>query len=66
MGIFSLRYSIPATATPEEILEIAEIQKRAVPLTVPMKCDVEVSAVWGKGVSFTEWAEAGCERRIFE
>lgn len=57
---------IPATATPEEIQEIAEIQKRAVPLTVPMKCDVEVSAVWGKGVSFQEWVNAGCGRRVFE
>ena len=57
---------IPATATPEEILEIAEIQKRAVPLSVPMKCDVEVSAVWGKGVSFQEWVEAGCGRKVFE
>lgn len=57
---------IPATATPEEILEIAEIQRRAVPLTVPMKCDIEVSAVWGKGVSFNEWLEAGCGRKVFE
>lgn len=57
---------IPATATPEEILEIAEIQRKAVPLTVPMKCDVEVSAVWGKGVSFQEWVNAGCGRRVFE
>lgn len=57
---------IPATATPEEILEIAEIQKKAVPLTVPMKCDVEISAVWGKGVSFKEWFEAGCGRKVFE
>lgn len=57
---------IPATATPEEILEIAEIQRKAVPLTVPMKCDVEVSAVWGKGVSFQEWVDAGCVRKVFE
>lgn len=57
---------IPATATPEEILEIAEIQRKAVPLSVPMKCDVEVSAVWGKGVSFQEWVDAGCGRKVFE
>lgn len=56
---------IPATASPEEIQEIAEIQKRAVQLSVPMKCDVEVSARWGKGVSFAEWLEAGCERKVF-
>lgn len=57
---------IPATATPEEVQEIAEIQKRAVPLSIPMKCDVEVSAVWGKGVSFQEWVDAGCGRKVFE
>lgn len=57
---------IPAIATPEEILEIAEIQRKAVPLSVPMKCDVEVSAVWGKGVSFQEWVNAGCGRKVFE
>lgn len=57
---------IPATATAEEVQEIAEIQKRAVKLTVPMKCDVEISARWGKGVSFDEWLEAGCERKVFE
>ena len=57
---------IPATATPEEILEIAEIQRKAVPLSVPMKCDIEISAVWGKGVSFKEWLDAGCGRKVFE
>lgn len=57
---------IPATATPEEVLEIAEIQRKAVPLSVPMKCDIEISAVWGKGVSFKEWLDAGCGRKVFE
>ena len=57
---------VPETATPEEIQEIAEIQKRAVKLSVPMKCDVEISATWGKGVSFDEWVKAGCGRKIFE
>lgn len=57
---------IPATATKEEVQEIAEIQKRAVQLSIPMKCDVEVSAVWGQGVSFDDWVKAGCGRKIFE
>lgn len=57
---------IPETATPEEIQEIATIQKQAVSLSIPMKCDVEVSATWGKGVSFNEWLEAGCGRKVFE
>lgn len=48
---------VPETITPEEILKIAEIQKNAVPLNVPMKCDIEISKVWGKGISFKEWLE---------
>ena len=57
---------IPATATPEEIQEIAEIQKRAVPLSVPMKCDIAVMERWGCDVSLKEWVEAGCGRKVFE
>ncbi|ELU5588560.1 DNA polymerase I [Clostridium perfringens] len=57
---------IPATATKEEVEEIANIQKSAIKLDVPMKCDVEVSARWGCGVSFEEWVQAGCERKVFE
>lgn len=57
---------IPATATAEEVQELAEIQRTAVNLSVPMKVDVEVSARWGKGVSFKEWVEAGCGRKVFE
>lgn len=57
---------IPATATPEEVLEIAEVQRTAVNLTIPMKVDIEVSARWGCGVSFKEWAEAGAGRRVFQ
>ena len=56
---------IPASATPEEIMELAEVQRTAVSLTVPMKVDTEVSARWGCGVSFKEWAEAGGERKVF-
>ena len=57
---------IPATATPEEVLEVAEVQRTAVNLTIPMKVDIEVSARWGCGVSFKEWAEAGAGRRVFQ
>lgn len=57
---------IPATATEEEVQELAEIQRTAVNLSVPMKVDVEVSARWGKGVSFKEWKDAGCGRKVFE
>ena len=56
---------IPATTTPEQVLEIAEVQKNAVKLSVPMKVDIEVSARWGCGVSFKEWAEAGAGRKVF-
>lgn len=57
---------IPAAATPEEVLEVAEVQRTAVNLTIPMKVDIEVSARWGCGVSFKEWAEAGAGRRVFQ
>ena len=57
---------IPATATAEEVLEIAEIQRTCVELTIPMKVDVEVSARWGCGVGFKDWKEAGCGRKVFE
>lgn len=57
---------IPATATAEEVEELAEIQRTAVTLSIPMKVDVEVSARWGCGVSFKEWKDAGCERKVFE
>lgn len=56
---------IPATATAEEVEELAEIQRTAVTLSIPMKVDVEVSARWGCGVSFKEWKDAGCGRNIF-
>lgn len=57
---------IPATATAEEVLEVAEIQRTCVELTIPMKVDVEVSARWGCGVPFKEWVEAGCGKKVFE
>lgn len=57
---------IPATATAEEVLELAEVQRTAVTLSIPMKVDIEMSARWGCGVSFKEWKEAGCGRKVFE
>ena len=46
---------IPEDATEEQILKIAEIQRDAVKLSIPFKCDVEVSKRWGQGVPFKEW-----------
>ena len=57
---------IPASTTPEELMALAEVQRTAVSLDVPMKVDIEVSAIWGKGVSFNEWKEAGGFRNVFE
>lgn len=57
---------IPASTTPEELMALAEVQRTAVSLDVPMKVDIEVSAIWGKGVSFNEWKEAGGFRKVFE
>ncbi len=48
---------IPATATIEEIQEIAEIQKNAILLNVPMKCDVAIMKRWGIDISLQEYAE---------
>ena len=50
---------IPADATQEEIEEIANVQRTAVELTIPMKVDVEVSKRWGEGISFKEYIEKG-------
>lgn len=51
---------IPESATPEEIKEIADIQRKAVALSIPMKCDVAIMKTWGKDISLEEWTEAGC------
>ncbi|HBI7084875.1 TPA: DNA polymerase I [Clostridium perfringens] len=48
---------IPATATIEEIQEIADIQRNAVKLSVPMKCDVAIMKRWGIDISLQEYAE---------
>lgn len=51
-----LLIEIPATATVEEIEEIAEVQKSAIKLSLPLKCDVEVmTECWGKGMSLAEY-----------
>lgn len=54
-----LLIEIPATATVEEIEEIAEVQKNAIKLSLPLKCDVEVMKTWGKGISLAEFKENG-------
>lgn len=54
-------FEIPATATKEEIEALADVQKNAVSLSVPMKVDVEVSKRWGCGVSFKEYIEKGVD-----
>lgn len=56
---------IPATATPEEIEELENIMKSALPISVPYKVDTEVSARWGSGVPKAKWIEAGCGRKVF-
>lgn len=47
---------IPVTATHEEIMKIAEIQRDAVKLSIPFKVDIEMSERWGCGCSYKEWA----------
>lgn len=48
---------IPENATKEQILKISEIQRDAVRLSIPFKCDIEISKRWGQGVPFKEWIE---------
>lgn len=54
-----LLFEIPATATEVEVAELENIMATAVTLEVPIKCDVEVSLVWGKGVPAKEWFAKG-------
>jgi DNA polymerase I len=56
-----LLFEIPDTATEAEIRELESIMVNAVKLAVPIKCDVEVSKVWGKGVPFKVYLEKGME-----
>lgn len=46
---------IPDTATQEEIDTLNAIQRDAVKLSIPFKCDVEISKRWGCGVPYKEW-----------
>lgn len=48
---------IPETATKEEIDELNAIQRDAVKLSIPFKCDVEISKRWGEGVPYAKWLE---------
>jgi DNA polymerase I len=54
-----LLFEIPVTATEQEIRELESIMMNAVKLHVPIKCDVEVAKVWGKGVPFATYVEKG-------
>lgn len=57
---------IPATATAEEVQEIADVQKNAFKLSIPVTVDVEVSDRWGEGVPFSEWVAKGCGKEVFK
>lgn len=46
---------IPENATKEEIDELNAIQRDAVKLSIPFKCDVEISGRWGCGIPYAEW-----------
>ena len=48
---------IPENATKEEIDELNAIQRDAVKLSIPFKCDVEISKRWGEGVPYAKWLE---------
>ena len=48
---------IPETASKEEIDELMIIQRDAVKLSIPFKCDVEISGRWGCGMPYAEWLE---------
>lgn len=50
---------IPDTASEDEVRELEAIMVNAVTLKVPIKCDVEVSKVWGKGVPYKVFLQHG-------
>lgn len=54
-----LLFEIPETATEKEIRELEAVMAEAVTLEVPIKCDVEVAKVWGKGVPLAQWVQEG-------
>lgn len=48
-------FEIPASATREELEELAAVQREAVQLSVPMKVDIEIFQRWGCGMNLDEW-----------
>lgn len=56
-----LLFEIPVTATEAEVRELESIMFNAVKLHIPIKCDVEVAEVWGKGVPFAKYLAEGME-----
>jgi len=48
---------VPETITLEEVEVLENIMADAVTISIPIKCDVEMSKVWGEGVSKKEWFE---------
>ena len=54
-----LLFEIPETATEAEIRGLEACMVNAVKLEIPIKCDIEVSKVWGKGVPYKEYLEKG-------
>ncbi|MFG3611473.1 DNA polymerase [Rummeliibacillus stabekisii] len=56
-----LLFEIPDTATEEQIRGLEALMVNAVKLDIPLKCDIEVSKAWGKGVPYADWKEKGYE-----
>lgn len=50
-----LLFYVPEDVTEQEIIELSECMTKAVTLDVPLKCDIEISKRWGKGVPFKDW-----------
>ncbi|MGF9741638.1 DNA polymerase [Priestia megaterium] len=46
---------VPETISIEEVEVLENIMADAVQISIPIKCDVEISRVWGEGVSKKEW-----------
>lgn len=56
---------LPMSTPIEVIKEIEEVQRTAVNLTIPMKCDVAVMNRWGCEVSLKEWEQGGMNINVF-
>lgn len=45
-------FEIPDMVTKEELCELQECMREAVTISVPLKCDVEITQTWGEGFKF--------------